>query len=43
MDCPARFKVALAKYQLEGEAEYLWETVKPSGDEPSITWERLNV
>jgi len=40
-DCPARFKVALARYQFKGEAEYYWETVKPRGVEPPITWERL--
>ena len=25
MDCPARFKVALATYQLQREVEFLWE------------------
>ena len=39
--CPSRFKVALGMYQFEGEAEYCWDTVKPRGDEPPITWERL--
>jgi len=37
MDCPTRFKLALTTYQLKGGAEYLWETVKPRGDEPPIT------
>jgi len=41
MDCPGRFKVALATYQFKGEVEYWWEAVKPRGDEPPITWERL--
>jgi len=41
MDCPARFKVALATYQFEKEAVFWWETIKPRGDEPPITWERL--
>ena len=43
MDCPARFKVALATYQFEQEAEFWWETVKPREDEPPMTWERLKV
>jgi len=38
---PPRFKVALTTYQFEGEAEFWLGTVKPKGDEPPITWERL--
>jgi len=41
MECPERFKVALATYQFEGEAEYWWETVKPQGEEEPLTWDRL--
>ena len=41
MDCPARFKVALATYQFEPEAEFWWDTVKPKGHEPLMTWKRL--
>ena len=41
MECPNRYKVALTTYQFEGEAEYWWETVKPRGEENSMTWERL--
>jgi len=37
MECPARFKVALATYQFEEEAEYWWQIVKPRGDGPPIT------
>ena len=41
MECPARYKVALATYQFEGEVEYWLETVKPGeGEDPRI-WERL--
>jgi len=38
---PASFKVALATYQFEWETEFWWETVKPWGGEPPITWEWL--
>ena len=41
MDHPTKFKVALATYQFKEEAKYWWETVKPRGDEPPITWERM--
>ena len=41
MDCPARFKVALATYQFEGEYEFWWGTIKPGGYKPPINWERL--
>jgi len=33
MESPERYKVALASYQFEGEAEYWWGTVKPRGGE----------
>ena len=41
MECPNRYKVALATYQLEGEVEYWWGTVKSREGEDPITWERL--
>ena len=41
MKCLARFKVALATYQFEGEVEYWWGTVKPREGENPITWDRL--
>jgi len=41
MKCPARYKVALATYQFEGEVEYWWGTVKPREGENPITWDRL--
>jgi len=41
MECPARFKVALATYQFEREVEYWWGIVKPSEGEDPITWDRL--
>jgi len=41
MECPARFKVALATYRFEGEVEYWWGTVKPRADENPMTWDRL--
>ena len=41
MECPERYKVALASYQFEGEAEYWWSTVKPRGEEDPLTWTRL--
>ena len=41
MKCLARFKVALAIYQFEGEVEYWWGTVKPREGENPITWDRL--
>jgi len=41
MECPERYKVALATYQFEGEAEYWWGTIKPRGPEAPMTWERL--
>jgi len=41
MECPARFKVALATYQFEGEVEYWWGTVKPRAGENPMTWDRL--
>jgi len=37
MDCLARFKVALATYQLEREAKFWCGTVKLREDEPPIT------
>jgi len=33
--------VVLATYQFEGKVECWWGMVKPRGDEPPITWERL--
>jgi len=36
MECPERYKVALASYQFEGEAEYWWSTVKPRGEEDHL-------
>lgn len=41
MECPGRFKVALATYQFEGEVEFWWGTVKPRGGEDPMTWDRL--
>ena len=41
MECPDRFKVALATYQFEGESEHWWGTVKSRGEEDPMTWERL--
>ena len=41
MECPARFKVALATYKFEGEVEYWWGTVKPRVGENPMTWDRL--
>ena len=41
MECPDRFKVALATYKFEGKAEYWWETVKPRREEAPMAWERL--
>jgi len=41
IECPGRFKVALATYQFEGEAEYWWGTVKSHGEDDPITWDRL--
>jgi len=41
MEYPARFKVALATYQFEGEVEYWWGTVKPRVGENPMTWDRL--
>ena len=41
MECPDRYKVGLATYQFEGEAEYWWGTVKLRGEEDPMTWERL--
>jgi len=41
MECPTRFKVALATYQFEGEVEYWWGTVKPREGENPIMWDRL--
>ena len=41
MEYPARYKVALATYQFEREAEFWWGMVKPQAGEPQLTWERL--
>jgi len=41
MECPGRFKVALATYQFKGEAEYWLGAVKPRGEDDPITWDRL--
>jgi len=41
MECPDRYKLALATYQFKGEAEYWWGIVKPRGGEDPMTWERL--
>jgi len=38
MECPERFKVHLAAYQLEKEAEFWWGIVKPRVGEPVLTW-----
>ena len=37
IECPERFKVHLAAYQFEKEAEFRWETVKPRVGEPVLT------
>jgi len=37
MECPDRFKVALATYQFEGEVEFWWGMVKPRGEEALMT------
>ena len=39
VDCPGGFKVRLATYQFEKEAEFWWGTVKPGAGEPALTWE----
>jgi len=41
MECPDRYKVALATYQFEGEKEDRWGTIKPRREEGPMTWERL--
>jgi len=41
MECPDRYKVALATYQFEGEVEYWRGIVKPREGEDPIIWERL--
>jgi len=41
MECPDRYKVALATYQFEEEAEYWWGTIKPRNGENPMTWTRL--
>jgi len=41
MECPERYKVALASYQFEGEAEYWLGTVKPRREEDPLTWTHL--
>ena len=40
-ECPERFKVHLAAYQLEKEVEFWWGTVKPRVGEPVLTWNQL--
>jgi len=41
MEFPKRFKVHLATYQFEKEAELWWETVKPGVGELTLTWNQL--
>jgi len=41
MECPDRYKVALATYQFEGEVDYWWGTIKPRREGEPMTWERL--
>jgi len=41
MECPNRFKGALATYQFEKEAEYWWGMIKPCGEDAPMTCERL--
>jgi len=41
MECAARYKVALATNQFEGEVECWWGTVKPREGENLITWYKL--
>jgi len=41
MECPTRYKVALATYQFDREAEYWLGTIKPREGEDPITWDRL--
>jgi len=41
MECPNRYKVALATYQFEGEVKYWWGIVKPREGADPLTWERL--
>ena len=41
MECPERFKVHLATYHLEKEAEFWWGTVKPRVGELVLTWNQL--
>ena len=41
MECPKRFKVALATYQFEGEAEYWCGIVKPRGEDDPMTYDKL--
>jgi len=41
LECPDRYKIALATYQFEGESEYCWGTIKSRGEEDLMTWERL--
>ena len=41
MECPDRYKVALATYQFEEEAEYWWGSIKPRNGENPMTWTRL--
>ena len=41
MERPDRYKVALATYQFEGEAEYWWGTMKPRREEEPMTWTKL--
>jgi len=41
MECPERFKVHLAAYQFEKEAEFWWGIVKPRVGETLLTWNQL--
>ena len=41
VECPKRFKVHLATYQFEKEAEFWWRIVKPRAGEPVLTWNQL--
>jgi len=41
MECPKRFKVHLAAYQHEKEAEFWWGAVKPRLGQPALTWNQL--
>jgi len=41
MECPERFKMHLAAYQLENKAKLWWGTLQPRVGEPVLTWNQL--